>query len=399
MRRPKPVGICFAFAMLLAGAVAAGAQAGCGGCPSADGNLGSNFNSRLGGFWGRVFDRGGKPYAGAVIKISFAAMGQTQLMIGTTQQVRSHNTTRAALDETWRVVVKKNGKYAIYGLPNGLFRVSVYSPQGRLLYRIQHTPDVSLDFPVANLNFNMRKLLSPAAEFARMTPAERRQYQRQLAKLQKQQREHAHIERLNRILIQNARLAAGGHWRMAEALMRPAVHLESRQPLLWQRLGDDEMGLQQYSPAVKAYRHALALNPRQPVVMISLANALAGAGQLRAAQRFLCRARTDDPMDAKIAFYNEGVLLFNQRRYAAAAANFGRALQLDQHYARAWFGRGMALLDEAAAMAGSGLGAPHILPGTAAAFHHYLALAPDGRHAAKVRAMLHVMAASAPEKY
>ncbi len=364
--------------------------------PSSNGSLGANFNTKLGGFWGRVLDQKGKPYPGAVVKISFAAMGQSQVMIGNTQQIRRHNTTSASVNETWRLKTDQHGKYKIYGLPTGMFRVSLYSPQGRLLYRYQQVPDVSLSFPINHIDFNLKKLLSPAAELAQMTPAERRRYAAQVAALKKQERRHEHIHHLNQILRREAQLAAGGHWHMAQSLMQSAVALDAKQPLLWARLGDAEMNLNQPSQAIQDYRQALALEPNQSAVMINLANALAGTGQFAAAGRYLRQARVLDPMDAKIVFYNEGVMLFNRRQYGAAATDFNRAVQLDSHYARAWFGRGMSLLNQA--VAATGKGKLQILPGTIEAFKRFLVLDPDGAHAQKARAMLSaIQAQQTPE--
>ncbi len=344
---------------------------------------GLGMNTNLGGFWGHVFNREGKPYAGAVIKITFTELGQTQVMVGNTQQLRRKNTTRMSVDETWRLQVKKNGKYSIYGLPNGLFNLSLYNPQGRLLYRYTGEPDVAMNFPINNVDFNLKKLLAPAAELAHLTRAQRLQYRRALRKMQ---RRKARLDHLNRILRQETRLAAGAHWKMAQALLQSAVKLDARQPLLWQRLGDADMGAHQAVAAVSAYRQSLVLNPQQPVVMISLANALATNGQTAAAERYLRKARNDDPVDAKIVFYNQGVISFNQRNYAAAAKNFGHAVELDPTYARAWFGRGMALLNQSVAAAGQDR--PRIQSGTVAAFNRYLTLDPHGPHAAKAQAML-----------
>ena len=76
------------------------------------------------------------------------------------------------------------------------------------------------------------------------------------------------------------------------------------------------------------------------------------------------------------SLYNQGVILWNQNKFAEAKEKFEAATKADASYADAHYRLGMADLN---------LGD---MPGAIAAFEGYLKAAPDGPHAAEVKATL-----------
>ena len=324
---------------------------------------------------GHCIDQQGKPIAGATIVFQELDVRQQ-----------------------YRVKTNKQGFYQHYGLPLGLYKVSLLGPDGKVVAAVN---DVQTQMAVTKtLNFDLRKMLHAAPAAPPPPPggialgAVNAQSAAAVRELQQRQKLVAQI---NALVAQHDAAVKAGQWPQAIASIQQAIALDPRLGVLHADLGDAYSGARQYPQALAAYQQAIALEPKNADYLIGLGNAQLGAGHPHAAMQAFRQAGGVNPSQAKIALFNEGVKFYNQSRMHLAAGALGAALQLDPSLAEAWFLRGMALLSSATVDPKTGqIVAP---PAAAAALQKYLQLQPQGPHAATVRATLQALSGKVQTRY
>ncbi len=187
---------------------------------------------------------------------------------------------------------------------------------------------------------------------------------------------------------------AAKDWATAESAAKKLVALDPRWDYLG-LLGDAQYGAAEYADAVESYNRALAAAPPAP-------NTPAVGGTLRPmllhlGNSYLKLRRNDDAIAAYnreaaidpnpgLAYFNVCAVMYNIGRTDGVPV-CDKAIAADPTRADAYFVKA-SLLVAAAPVAG---GKVTPLPGTIETLNKYLELAPNGPHAADVRAMLDLL--------
>lgn len=136
----------------------------------------------------------------------------------------------------------------------------------------------------------------------------------------------------------------------------------------------------EWEKAEAAYKRATELKPDYVEAWNGLANAYNQQKKLDLALEASANAAkhggTAGGGGGASALYNQGVILWNQNKYAEAKEKFDAAAKADPNYSDAHYRLGMANLN---------LGD---MPGAVAAFEAYLKAAPTGEHAEQVKGVL-----------
>ena len=163
--------------------------------------------------------------------------------------------------------------------------------------------------------------------------------------------------------------------------------------------------VKEYTDAGEAYKKGSDLmaaskkpNPAdQAVAFNQMGNAYAKAGKGDDAKTAFESAAKLDPAKAGMFYGNEAAILFNAQQTDAAAAAADKAIAADPNRADPYFIKGQALIGKSSFDAKTQKLTPP--PGCVDAYQHYLALAPDGPHAAAVKEVLASLGEKIDTKY
>jgi len=140
---------------------------------------------------------------------------------------------------------------------------------------------------------------------------------------------------------------------------------------------------QEWAKAEAAYRKAVEIKPDYAEAWTGLSNVLNQQGKteeaLAASEKATSVGGSAGGGANANALYNQGVILWNQNKFAEAKEKFAAAAKADPNYAEAHYRLGMAHVN---------LGE---MDAAIAAFEQYLKVAPDGPHAAEVKGFLDAM--------
>ncbi len=138
----------------------------------------------------------------------------------------------------------------------------------------------------------------------------------------------------------------------------------------------------EWAQAEAAYRKAVEIKPDYAEAWTGLSNVLNQQGKadeaLAASEKAAAAGGGAGGGNAN-ALYNQGVILWNQSKFAEAKDKFAEAVTADPNYAEAYYRLGMAHVN---------LGE---MDAAVTAFEGYLKAAPDGPHAAEVKGFLAAM--------
>ncbi len=342
----------------------------------------------------------------AGLLFSGSAQAQLTAMVGhcTDQQgkpIAGATVVFQELDRPARYQVKTNKKgfYQHYGLPLGLFKVSLLGPDGKVMAAVNDV-QTQLD-TTKTLDFDLRKMLHAGPPPPPPPPpggiALGGGNANTAAAIKALQQRQKLVAQINALVAQNDTLAKTKQWPQAISAMQKAITLDPRLGLLHSDLGDDYLAAGQLPAAIAAYQKAVALEPKNASFLISLGNAQLRSGHPRQAMQTLGQAGALDPGEAKIALFNEGVKFYNESKMDLAATALGACLKLDPSLAEAWFLQGMALLSSASVDPKTGhIQAP---PEAILALKKYLQLQPQGPNAAVAQATLQQLAGTVQTKY
>ena len=256
----------------------------------------------------------------------------------------------------------KNGEYRIIGLTVGTYDA--------VLIRNGVRVDAFNKIPVGigdmrDVNFDLKKDLA-----ATKGPSEE-----DLKKQQEVVKQNEKIKGLNAKLAEARELEKAGNYDQAISLLSDATTADPSKDLLWAYLGDAYVGAKKYSDAIAAFQKAIALKPDSALYHNALANALNKGGQPDKAIAEYMQVAQMDPTNAATAYFNIGIVNYNNNKPDEAVAAFDKSLGLDPSRADAYYYKGMALLTKAT-IAKDGKYSP--APGTVEAFQKYIDLKPDG---------------------
>ena len=340
--------------------------------------------AQFGGIRGQAIDAHGKPLVGATVVFHQSEM----------------NTIR-------KVKTDKKGDFADYGLPLGTYSVELVSPEGKSLFTVNHV-SVGPGTP-ARVNFNLQKLAKQNIQH--LTPQQLAAYKKALAHNLKVKAYNAKVQQLNQLLKQNAVYAKAGQWPQAIQTLQQAIAMDQTHALIYANLGNDytsagdalleakqsDQAKADYAQAATAYQKAISLLSAKPkpqndaiaAYYINLGNAEAHQGLSQQAMASFAKGIQLDPAQAKIAYLNEAVIFFNSGQSDAAAAAAAKAISVDPNNPKAWYIKGMALMNKVSIDPKTNM--PTAVPGTRAAFKKVLQLAPDSAYAQQAKINLQML--------
>lgn len=226
---------------------------------------------------------------------------------------------------------------------------------------------------------------------------------------------NAKVQNLNAMLTQARADNKAGNYAAALTSMQQATTTKPDEGILWITLGDAQLGsaeaaakaakasgaatldpavVQQFNDAAASYKKGIDLNAasKKP----SPETAAAGYNQLGQIYGRLGNAKDSadnyemaakaQPANAGMYYFNEAATLYNTQKLPEAEAAADKAIAADPKRAEAYYIKGQALIPQAKYdEATKTITAP---PGCVEAYQMYLQLAPDGAHAADVKAVL-----------
>lgn len=221
------------------------------------------------------------------------------------------------------------------------------------------------------------------------------------------------ISNLNAMLKSARADTASGSYDSAIKTMTDATAAKPDEPILWQTLGDAQLGQanaaaktakdskttdptvnDKFEAAEASYQKAIALNVKLPkpnpeitaAANNQMGQALSKTGKIKEAAAAYEAAAMADPTKAGTYYFNEAATLFNQSDMDGAAAAADKAITADPTKADAYFIKGQSLVQKATVDPKTNvITAP---PDCIAAYQKYLELAPDGPHAQEVKDVL-----------
>lgn len=279
-----------------------------------------------------------------------------------------------------------NGEYFSMGIRGGNYKLTLYGPDGKMLYYLNNAP---LKLGEDNVyDFDLEKIARQG-----MTDEQRQAREKVLKANEK-------IKSLNAMLQQAAAQKKEGKYDDAVATMEQAAALDQTHDIIYGSLADAYLLDKKYPEAEKAFNKALELAPSTSKSLgnyhIGLALSLLRQNKNEAGMAECGKAGQATPTLAGQCFYNAGAILTNQGKLADADQAFDKAIAADPTRADAYYQKGVNLLSKAT-IGKDGKMIP--APGTAEALNKYLELAPDGKNAQACKALLASIGASVQTSY
>lgn len=259
---------------------------------------------------------------------------------------------------------------------------------------------------------------------AKMSPADRAALEEFKKKNAEVTAANSKIENLNTLLKTARADTASGDFAGAVKAMTDATTAKPDEPILWDTLGDAQLGLanaafkaahdnkttdpslgDKFAAAEASYQKAITLNaalakPSADLTAAAenqLAQALGKTGKTADASTAYEAAAKADPTKAGMYYFNEAATLFNANDMDGAAAAADKAIAADPTKVDAYYIKGQALVQKATVdPATNKITAP---PDCIAAYQKYLELAPNGPHAEEIKGILQGIGASVTEQY
>jgi tetratricopeptide (TPR) repeat protein len=230
------------------------------------------------------------------------------------------------------------------------------------------------------------------------------------------------IANLNKTLVQARADTKAGNFAPAIASMQEATTAKPDEPILWVALGDAQLGdanaaakagtaatdpglQKKFADAAASYKKAIDLNtaskkpnPQTAAAAYNqLGQALSRSGNTTDATAAYDNAAKADPANAGMYYFNEAATFYNGGKLDEAGAAADKAIAADPKRADAYYIKGQALIPKATVDPKTQkIVAP---PGCVEAYQQYLALAPDGPHAADVKGILTGIGAKVESSY
>jgi tetratricopeptide (TPR) repeat protein len=253
----------------------------------------------------------------------------------------------------------------------------------------------------------------------KMSPADREALEEYKKKNAEVVAANSKIENLNALLKQARADKDAGNFDAAAKAMTDATTAKPDEPILWDTLGDAQLGQadaaakaakaahatdasvpDKYGAAVTSYQKALTLNAasaKPSADITATANNQLGQalgklamngqpGKVKDAAAAYEAAAKADPPKAGMYYFNEAATLFNAGDGDDAAAAADKAITADPAKAQAYYIKGQALIQKASV--DEKTQKVTVPPGCVEAYQKYLELAPDGPQAEEVKNIL-----------
>jgi tetratricopeptide (TPR) repeat protein len=314
-------------------------------------------------------------------------------MVGATVEFLSLDTGRKLTFKT-----DKNGTYFSIGVPSGIYKVTLTSPELQQPYIARAKFQVTLSQETNECDIDLKK--DQGAAVQNMSPEEK-------ARLEQAQKEKTKIKGLNDMLAKSQQQQQAGDFQGAIATLTEATNIDPSQDVLWFKLGEVERAYapkaaspdekkKLYNDAAEHYKKAIALKPTVGAYYNNMGDALAKSGNVQGAIDAYTQAAQNDPTNAAMYYFNLGAVLTNTGKTDEANAAFDKAIAADPTKADAYYQKGVNLLGKAKLGSDGKMQAPE---GTAEAFNKYLELQPDGPNAESAKQLLASIGAKVETTY
>lgn len=258
----------------------------------------------------------------------------------------------------------------------------------------------------------------------KMSPEDRAALEEFKKKNAETQQANAKIANLNQLLTQARNDTKSGNYASAIKAMQDATAAKPDEALLWDTLGDAQLGDAvaadkaakankatdasvpgKLDAAIASYQKALDLNSKAAkpnpeltaTVQNQLGQAYGKAGKTKEAATAYEAAATADKPKAGMYYFNEAATLFNSGDGEDAVAAADKAIAADPNKADAYYIKGQALIQKATVDPKTNkITAP---PGCVEAYQKYLELQPTGPRADEVKGILQGIGESIQTKY
>ena len=205
-------------------------------------------------------------------------------------------------------------------------------------------------------------------------------------------------DRLEELQTQAKEALKARHWQEAVPLLKQVVELAPGRWEALQGLGNAYLNLGRYQEAIDTYETGVTacqadlagaapkdrLKAALGQMFMGEGNAFLKLGKPQSALALYTKSAEVDPNPGQ-AYFNLAATLYNQGQMEAAVSYCDRAIAVDPKRADAYFIKGSALFGNSSLDASNQIVVP---TGTREALENYLELAPEGGHAADVKAML-----------
>ncbi len=298
----------------------------------------------------------------------------------------------------------KNGNFSMIGLARGAYTVEVLSASGESLYSQKNKQLTGEGGATDKLDIDVSG------------PGGQPKYSKEQLEAMKAQNVKA--EGINALITQYQTAVNEKNW---QAAITPLQAMTAADPSRWeyfQALGNMQSNMEDYEAAVQSFEKGIQVaqgyvsgaTPKDPKNPNSdPAKAKAGEGQMLAAQgnaylklkknpeavAAFTKAAEMDP-NPGTAYFNLCATQYNSGNTEGALAACDKAIGADPNKADAYFIKGSLMVGQGKLDANNKYVVP---PGTAEALNKYLELAPDGGHAADVKAMLEAIGAKIETSY
>jgi tetratricopeptide (TPR) repeat protein len=325
---------------------------------------------------------------------------------------KNPNSPNAKFDYTFPI--DGNGEYKGSGIKPGNY-TAVALQEGK---HVDFMPAQIAAGADQEVNFDMTR----KEYIDKMSPADKANLEEYKKNAAATTAQNAKITNLNNLLKSARADTAAGNYDAAAKAMTDATTAKPDEPILWETLGDAQLGQanaaakvahdakttdatvpDKYAAAETSYEKALTLNAAaaKPNVELTgtannqLGQALGKTGKVNEAAAAYELAAKADPTKASTYYFNEAATLFNGNDIDGAAAAADKAIAADPTKADAYYIKGQALVQKATVV-NNVITAP---PECIAAYQKYLELAPTGPHAQEVKDVLAGIGAKVAETY
>jgi len=337
------------------------------------------FSQTTGSVKGVCKDTDGKPIAGAQVDWTGTETGHT-----------------------YALKTNNKGEYFSLGVVPGKYNVKL-SKDGKELF---HFNGVSVGLEEFDLDFDLKKEQTAAAQGQGMSAEQAKAQQEQQAKVTKEQNT---VKSLNEKLTEAKAASDAGDFEKAISTLNDANAIDPSRDLIWFKLGDAYLASapKQTDPDEKKKRYEMAATDYQKAIDLrkaseqaakdpnnnktlaayynNMAQSYSKAGKIDDAMASYNQAAQLDPAGAAMYYFNEGAVLTNAGRADDANAAFDKTIAADPNKALAYYWKGINLIGKATVGKDNKMVAPD---GTAEAFQKYLELDPNGPMADTAKQML-----------
>jgi len=349
-----------------------------------------------GSIHGRVVDASGAPLKNGIVKL-------------TTDKSAGTSTSRKY---DYAFPIDPTGNYKGDGIKPGTYVAVAF--QGTLSVDFIYNLEIVAGADKA-ADFDMTR----AEYIAKMSAEERASLEDIKKKNAEANAANSKIENLNALLKQARDANKAGNFAVAIKAMTDATAAKADESVLWETLGDAQLGdadaaakaaranhatdaslPEKYGAAIASYQKALSVNaalakPSQDTASIanyqlgqSLGKLALATGQPdkgKDAVPAYEAAVKADPSKAGSYYYNESATLFNANDMDDAVAAAEKAIVADPTKADAYYIKAQVLIQKASVDAKGKVTTP---PGCVESYQKYLELAPTGAHADEVKGIL-----------